>query len=154
MVANLNAPFKPNNHLFQDRRNICQWIQNKSHINVTASNCGEGQQCSALADAQFGFHTRGDTFGSSRLMDTLLSGTVPIFTRMEQYQCLPKWINWTAISYFVPLSSQTNFSTALNNVIRDKKGYQERYQAVLENRKLFDWTTMFPFDTCKYWNGR
>eukprot|EP00980_Cylindrotheca_fusiformis_P015820 scaffold4634_cov122-Cylindrotheca_fusiformis.AAC.1 len=126
MVAALNAPFKPNNHLFEDRRNICQWIKDKSLVNVTASNCGKGQQCSALADAQFGFHARGDTFGSSRLMDTLLSGTVPIFTRVEQYHCLPKWINWTRISYFVPVDSQTNFANALNEVIHDKLGYRKR----------------------------
>jgi hypothetical protein len=36
-------------------------------------------------------------------MDTILSGTVPLFTRREQYEVLPDWIDWKQLSYFVPL---------------------------------------------------
>ena len=143
---------------FADRRTICKWILNATTKNPKGEEiekkysidvCGSGPQCPALAEAKYGFHIRGDTFGSNRLMDTILSGTVPIFTRRKQYDILPSWIDWSQLSYFVDMASlrQETFLTALDEILKDHDGYQHRLRAVLQNRRLFDWTTLVPFDT-------
>lgn len=167
-------------HYFQDRLNVCEWIRNNNNYNNTdtdtdhnnatttiiMSQCGQGEQCPALAQAKFGFHTRGDTLGSNRLMDTILSGTVPIFTRREQYDILPAWIDWkNQLSVLLPMnnsddepaaikSNQTaassSFLQALKAILQDEQGYQERQAAILQHRALFDWTTLYPFDTYMY----
>ena len=147
MIANLETDFEPNQHLFQDRRNICDWIRNKP--NVSVSICGQGKQCPALASSKFGLHVRGDTFGSQRLMDTILSGTVPIFTRTEQYAIVPRWIDWSKISVFLNLSSEGTFSADLERILSDE-GYEQKYKTLLENRELFHWKTLYPFDTYMY----
>jgi hypothetical protein len=156
---------------YHDRQKICRWIlemnqtseietntgssssptSNQSSSLTLVSICGKGVQCPALAQARFGFHVRGDTFGSQRLMDALLSGTVPLFTRMEQYQIVPPWINWTKISYFVNLTDQRTFHRSLKRIMdAPSLEYDQRHQAVVSNRDLFDWTTMIPFDTYMY----
>ena len=83
-------------------------------------------------------------------MDTILSGTVPIFTHPEQYDILPSWIDWSQLSYFVTMTSSTTnkgeFLKSLDDILKDDKGYRQRHQAVLQHRSLFDWTTLYPFD--------
>ena len=112
--------------------------------------CGEGTQCPALANAKLGFHVRGDTFGANRLLDTLLSGTVPIFTFKEQYDVLPDWFDWDKVSYFANVSSKESFLADVDKIMGDKKTYQEKLKQVLANRDLFDWETPIPFDTYMY----
>jgi hypothetical protein len=41
-----------------------------------------------------GFMSRGDTWGSNRLVDAIISCTVPIFTAEEQYKILPSFYQW------------------------------------------------------------
>jgi hypothetical protein len=144
---------------FEDREFVCHGLGFGSSSNSTTSNvgmpiCGPGEQCPALAQAKLGFHVRGDTFGSNRLMDTVLSGTVPIFTRIEQFAIQPPWINWTKLSYFVDLANLTSpedLPKFLHNIlVHDKEGMEQRHKEVLDNRNLFDWTTLFPFDTYMY----
>jgi hypothetical protein len=150
MIANMEADSSSRNGHFQDRRDICTWIK---EANGSTSVCGSGNQCPALAQAKFGFHARGDTFGSNRLMDTILSGTVPLFTREEQYDILPSWIDWKLLSYFVATGNTTNkreFLQSLESVLQDKEGYKRRQEDILQNRKLFDWMTLHPFDTYMY----
>jgi hypothetical protein len=172
LIASLKAKHPPKDVNFQDRRTLCQWLSLWNNESFSSNNnnnnfsfvCGSGiSQCPTLAQAKFGFHVRGDTFGSQRLVDTILSGTVPIFTRREQYEVLPLWIDWKQLSYLVPLvvgdassnttiaSRRDDFWSRLQRVLQnDDGGYQARHQAVLQHRPWFDWTTLYPFDTYMY----
>ena len=143
------ATLKPKLKTFQDRQHVCDWIHH-GLLNSTMAICGGGDQCPILAQSKFGFHVRGDTFGSSRLMDILLSGTVPIFTRRQQYTVLPAWIDWDQLSYFVNVSDKEPFLSSLQGILQDRDGYQRRYDAVLTHQPLFDWETLYPFDTYMY----
>jgi len=137
---------------FQSRRNICKWTRNNTQAgrSYDFSLCGRGKQCPALARSRFGFHVRGDSFGSNRLMDTILSETVPIFTAKEQYDILPPWIDWSQLSHFVNIrgANITNkFLRQLDDLVADQAGYQHKHEHLVANRELFDWTTLVPFDT-------
>jgi hypothetical protein len=154
------ATLKPDDERFRDRETICSWLQHNSTINSSqvgggvfrVQHCGWGTMCPALADAKLGFHVRGDTPGSSRLFDTLLSGTVPIFTLREQYNVLPDWLNWEQISYFMDMTTldETTFVRELSTILNDTETYQRKLDLVLANRHLFDWTGIYPFDTYMY----
>lgn len=63
-------------HKFEFRREFCSFLNSSSQFAVVG--CGPMHECPALSRAKFGFHMKGDTFGSNRLMNTLLSNTVPI----------------------------------------------------------------------------
>lgn len=133
------------------RANICTWLQQQNdnqHYSVAV--CGPGDQCPSLAQAKFGFHVQGDTLGSQRLMDTLISGTVPIFTHMGQYDILPSWIDWSSISFHANTDTPAAFSRFLHRVLQDKEGYRSRMEHILLNGDLFDWTTAVPFDLYMY----
>lgn len=173
MVASL----RPKDKRFRSRQHICDWMgggggaaaaSSSSSINVThneqlqqqqqhrATNysmpvCGPGQQCPTLSNSRFGFHVRGDSYGANRLADTLLSGTVPIFTMKEQYTTVPDWFDWDKISYFADVTSnQSSFLASIDSILADKEGYQKRLQNILNDRDLFDWRTEAPFDTYMY----
>jgi Exostosin family len=151
----LTASMSTDNVDFRDRVNICQWIGNStsSITQIRMSHCGYGQRCPALAQAKYGFHARGDTFGSNRLIDTILSGTVPIFTRREQYNILPSWLDWRQISVLLPLNDvndQGHFLRLLEDILQDTGGYNNRHHAVLQHRDLVDWNTLHPFDIYMY----
>ena len=156
----LTATMKTGNVKFQDRTNICQWILNATSANTLPNNhtirmsqCGPGLQCPALARAKYGFHTRGDTYGSQRPIDTILSGTVPIFTRREQYDILPSWLDWRKMSVLLPLNEindQREFLNRLDDILQDTEGYNDRHHAVLQHRDLVDWNTLHPFDMYMY----
>jgi Exostosin family len=146
---------------FLDRFNICRWITNSTSTStfpgsrsaIRMSHCGHGQQCPALAQAKFGLHARGDTFGSNRLIDTILSGTVPIFTRREQYDILPSWLHWQRISVQILLNNvteQSQFMKQLEDILQDAEGYKKRHDAVLQHRHFVDWNTLHPFDIYMY----
>ena len=145
---------------FKDRVKICQWLDNSTwpntppgHRAIRMSHCGPGTQCPSLAQAKYGFHTRGDTFGSQRPMDTIMSGTVPIFTRREQYNILPSWLDWRKLSVLLPMNDIKNraqFMKKLQAILRDTKGYNDRYQAVLQHQDILDWYTLHPFDIYMY----
>ena len=154
---------------YRFRRRICEWLtimnnesNNRStqlhhddqYQNVSMEFCGSGRQCPTLAEAKFGFHVRGDSHSSSRLYDTLLSSTVPIFTTAKQYLAVPDFIDWDQLSYFVDmLTIDTNeklFRHNISSILDDEEGYNRRYNAVRQNRALFDWTTGTPFDMYMY----
>lgn len=154
------AGFKPI-PTHQSRRDICLWMEeiqkNNRTNNYTMPVCGWGQQCPALAQSRFGFHSRGDTFGSNRLMDTLLSHTVPIFTITGQYAILPNWIDWKQVSVYAPVTNKSVFLSAIQEIAANESLYQTLYRNVVANSNLFDWTTLVPFDmymymlSCKLW---
>ncbi len=154
----LIATLKPTDKRFADRQRICEWIHHNNNNNTAAAAawnllvpiCGTGVQCPTLAQSKFGLHVRGDTLGSQRLMDTLLSGTVPIFTRIKQYQVQPPWIDWDQLSYFVNVTTQSTFIESLAKILQDERGYQQRHESVLRHRPLLDWHTLYPFDTYLY----
>lgn len=139
------AGMVPKDKRFQSRQDVCDWMSDKNW-----SVCGRGQQCPALAQSKFGFHVRGDSFGANRLFDTILSGTVPIFTMKEQYGINPGWFDWDEISYFADVTNETVFKESMERILADEEGYQRKHKAVLKNRILFDWTTPYPFDTYMY----
>ena len=138
---------------FQDRKNICQWLKDgRKSISV----CGGGQQCPALEYARFGFHVKGDTFGSNRLMDALLTKAtvVPIFTRKEQYKILPWWIDFAnKLSFYADASNAAAFQQGIDKILTDddyRQAYEQRLAAITANRHLFDWTSLYPFDHYMY----
>lgn len=123
-----------------ERENICKWIKKDRSGMFEMPICGRGKQCPALANAKFGFHVRGNTFGANRLMDTILSETVPIFTQQEQYRILPAWIDWNKLSIFADVRNETSFVDTLTDAL-DKDNadtYEKLHQNVIENRDLFD----------------
>eukprot|EP00977_Amphora_coffeiformis_P009071 scaffold2059_cov190-Amphora_coffeaeformis.AAC.4 len=131
---------------FQARRDVCEWLSD-NHFNV--SLCGEGQQCPDLAQARYGFHVRGDTYGSNRLMDTVLSGTVPLFTHSQQYKILPPEgvIPWSNMSYFVDISNATAFKNSLEELLaRPHEEYERKLQSIAANLHLLDYTQGGQFD--------
>jgi hypothetical protein len=146
MVASL----RPKDKRFRSRRNICDWMGVTNSANYSMPVCGFGQQCPTLSNSRFGFHVRGDSYGANRLADTLLSGTVPIFTMKEQYTTVPDWFDWDKISYFADVTNKTSFLASVDRILADKEGYKTRLQNVLDNRDLFDWRTEAPFDTYMY----
>lgn len=149
MIARLTRVKRMFNRKLQTRRDVCRWI--RAETNYSMPICGVGQRCPALAEARYGFHVRGDSYGSSRLMDTLLSGTVPIFTSKEQFDLMPPWFDWEHLSYFVPVANKTSFLRSLSKILaEDKSIYQTKLNNVLENSDLFDWETPIPFDTYMY----
>lgn len=146
----LVATFKPDDPRFRHRETICQWLANHSFFKV--ERCGSGAMCPALGNARLGFHVRGDTPGANRLIDNILSGTIPVFTMKEQYEVVPKWINWERISYFMDLEvlNETQFIKDLRAILKDTSTYNKKMEILMANRHLFDWTTLFPFDTYMY----
>lgn len=148
-VASLKLKFTT----FQSRRDICQWLaRNRSH-NVTVEVCGQGRQCPALAAARYGFHARGDTYGANRLMDTILSETVPIFTQVEQYDVLPDWIDWHAISVFANVSNRDAFLRDVDGLVSPQvleSQYETKLATIRANRDLLEWRNGLPFDTYMY----
>jgi hypothetical protein len=83
-------------------------------------------------------------------MDTLLSGTVPVFTSMEQYDMLPDWVDWNLISNFANISDRKVFMRDVRNMAKDIEDWENKMQHVLLNRELFDWKTLVPFDVYVY----
>lgn len=162
------ASFKKGQPSFKDRKNMCKWLSS-NESSVKTSVCGEGARCPALAESKFGFHAPGDTWGSQRVMDTILSGTVPIFTHLNQYHILGHWIDWSQLSFYLPVhndsitnrlvvtkysmeayATQEIFLERLRTILDDKEGYERKHKAVLEHIPLFDYTTLYPFDTYMY----
>ncbi|CAB9504923.1 exostosin family domain containing protein, expressed [Seminavis robusta] len=133
------ATFKPGNKNFLDRAHICQWLEQNNHQqNYTVSRCGGGDMCPALGQARFGFHARGDTWGSNRLMDTFLSGAIPIMTSPEQRKILPDFLPWEDVSYMVDLSNSTSFDTFIQSILqKTPQELAEKRANISRHRDIF-----------------
>lgn len=122
---------------FKPRRDLCEWLspQNATTMNTlnySMAICGEGNQCPALSQARYGFHVAGDTLGANRLQDTILSGTVPIFTDLQQYNILPSFIPWRDLSEHVTLKSEEDFRHSLAAILQQPSHvYKTKRQMVL-----------------------
>lgn len=140
---------------FEDRRKICNWTGNDVfQSKYSVSVCGNGAQCPFLAQSRVGFHPRGDTFSANRLIDTILTGTIPIFTLKEQYFSHQSFIDWNKLSIFIEMGEsgvdQQSFIDQLSYILNDTIHLQRKTDIILENRDLFDWDTIIPFDTYMY----
>lgn len=131
---------------FRDRDNICRWLlQDGGSYSVSA--CGEGDQCPAVAQAKYGFHPRGDTLGSNRIMDLVLSRTVPLFTNPVQYDILPNFVPWRKLSYLVNVSTKLKFEESVTYVLlRPESEYEEKLRWIDEHLYIFDHTRIYQFD--------
>jgi len=132
------------NRQFQSRRDICSWLP--THTNYTFDVCGYGDKCPHLSQALLGFHARGDSISAARLFDTILSGTVPIFTLEGQYQAQPEWYDWSQISYFADVRNETQFLADIEKIMNNKTDIMLKTQNILANMDLFNWQTNVPFD--------
>jgi len=132
------------NKQFQSRRDICSWLP--SHTNYTFDVCGYGDKCPHLSQALLGFHALGDSMSASRLFDTIMSGTVPIFTLKRHYQAQPEWYDWSQISYFADVQNKTQFLADIEKIMSNKTDIMLKTQNILANMDLFNWQTNVPFD--------
>jgi hypothetical protein len=134
---------------FVDRRNICHWLSENDHNGqpYSVSHCGKGDQCPALSQARYGFHARGDTWGSNRLMDTIMSRTVPIFTSEEQYKILPPFFPWREISYTVNVTNRKSFRESMKDIMdRPESEYLEKQRLIEKNMHILDHRQPYQFD--------
>mmetsp|Transcript_28291 Transcript_28291/g.79475 ORF Transcript_28291/g.79475 Transcript_28291/m.79475 type:complete len:453 (+) Transcript_28291:37-1395(+) len=138
------ASLMPKKKHFQDRRNICQWLKEGNH---SYSVCGEGEMCPALAEAKYGFHVRGDTFGSNRLMDTIMTDMVPIFTNVKQYNILPDFAPVDKFGYFVDLANRRTFDQSINAILATSdEEYRSKRSFIKKYKSLVDFRSGVPFD--------
>lgn len=134
---------------FRTRRKVCEWLQGSRYQHSIRVCGGNGvAQCPALAQAKYGFHIRGDTYGANRLVDTLLSGTVPVFTHWaEQRSILPDWIDWELLSVRVNVTNKHEFLRGIQTVLEQTEDdYETKRQHVVNNMRLLDWRTGIAFD--------
>lgn len=133
------------NNRYQDRRNMCEWLPNRT--NRTVAVCGTAKShCPHLSQSWFGLHSRGDTNSANRLFDTLLSGSVPVFTLKEHYHTQPEWYKWDMLSYFADVRNETKFLEDVDNMTKNKTDIIVKTQHVRDNMDLFNWKTNVPFD--------
>ena len=165
---------KPEDKRFQPRDLVCNWLRQRpiqqqmkantntnsttinnstsdtssSWTNYTISVCGQGRQCPALPDSKYGFHIRGDTYGSNRAMDILLARSVPIFTHPEQYNILPPFLPWKNMTYLVDnLSSPKAFHQQIQNILnRPESDYQHKLDLINYYMPLLDHKQIYQFD--------
>ncbi|CAB9530692.1 exostosin family [Seminavis robusta] len=134
------ATLKPNSKLFQDRSHICDWLhEGQKHQNYTVALCGRGNQCPALGEARFGFHARGDTWGSNRLIDTLLSGAIPLITSPQQIQILPDFVPWEEVTYQVDVASAAAFDASLQSILqKPEQELEEKLTNISKHLDIFN----------------
>lgn len=130
--------------LFKPRGKVCRWL---AEIDCLVSTCGSGSQCPALGVARYGFHVRGDTWGSNRLMDTIMSRTVPIFTNEVQYEIVPSFYPWKSVSYLVNISTPEAFQISIKSILeRPANEFDEKLEAIEDNMYLLNHTKPYMFD--------
>lgn len=149
MIASLH----PGNPDFQSRRDICEWISTANDSagseekKYSVAVCGHGLQCPALAQARFGFHVRGDSWGSNRVMDTFLSRTVPLFTNDFQYDILPPLVPWRKLTYLISVNNSREFYDSMDDVLSRKDAeYENLLTAIDYYMPIFNHTTIYRFD--------
>ena len=168
----LIASMNPTNPNFIDRTNICNWLHSSSNNDDDNSSsirsssqmnifCGTtasyNEYCPILSKSKYGFHVRGDSYGSNRLIDLILTGVIPIFTHYQQYDILPPFVNWQQLSYYIEMGegdnriSKDDFLRQLNDIVQDRdasNSYEGKKQYLLSKQYLFDWMNepIYPFD--------
>ncbi len=91
---------------------------NSNFVECTIKDKSKSHQfyCDSLVKAPIVIHSRGDTFGSSRLMDALTNGAIPIFTHPEQYAILPfsRTLLWQSMSVMMQKSPSSDVNETLH----------------------------------------
>jgi hypothetical protein len=133
------------------RRQACKWLSNQT--DVTAGACGEGDQCPVVGQSRLGLHIRGDTVGANRLVDILLSESVPVLTNARQKNVLPLFLPWDKMTFLVdsdnsslnheaslPTVSGSHFVSSLKHIL-DNGYYAEVHKFNQEHciSSLLDW---------------
>jgi hypothetical protein len=154
MVATMRSEL--NKRHFTERMNVCMWLNSSYsslHLLETLQNritpppfCGKGEQCPVLAQSRFGFHVPGDTYGSSRLIDIILSGSVPVFTHPAQYSILPPYVPWEDLSILVPVMPVTTEEEFVRSFADKVQLYDRLRGEVDKYASLVDWETPVPFE--------
>jgi hypothetical protein len=140
----MTASLHPEKAAFQSRRDICQWLKEG---NYSVSNCGEGMQCPALSQSKYGFHARGDTWGSNRVIDTLRSRTIPLFTDEEQYRILPSFVPWREMSYLINVTTSESFHSSMDYVLsRPPSEYLKMQRLIGQYIHIFNHELPYQFD--------
>ena len=135
---------KPGNPDFASRDDICKWLAQGGY---SVSKCGQGDQCPALAQAKYGFHPRGDTWGSNRVIDSLLSRTIPLFTDHRQYALLPQFVPWKELSYLVNVTTRSAFQDSMNEILaRPASEYKKKRRLIEDYMHLFNHRQIYQFD--------
>ena len=103
----------------------------------------------------------------------LSAALLPDRQRIQQTWCQRAvqgtWIDWKQLSYYLPVhncshvtkrpctkqslepdTTKEMFVEGMERILADKEGYEQTHRAVLANRELFDYTTLYPFDTYLY----
>jgi hypothetical protein len=141
---------KPEYIFFRSRSNVCEWLQHGQNYSV--SHCGQGPQCPALGQSRYGFHLRGNTWGSNRLTDTLLSGVSPLLASVEQIMIFPDFVSCLNLVYLVDVSSEVNFHKSLQGILMlSDEECQEKLANINIHRGIFDHTKGRPFDLYMKW---
>ena len=147
LIAQMLEDDKSNSRypLFQSRRDICSWLEQG---NYSVSHCGSGvEQCSHLPNARYGFHVKGDSWGSNRLMDILQSSTVPLFTNEEQYEILPNILPWKGLSYLINVSSFDEFQLSMEKLLSlPEADYEEKLRLIQRHQHILDPAKVYQFD--------
>jgi hypothetical protein len=132
---------------FKSRSDICEWLGSDHTRNITVGLCGRGIQCPTLAQTRYGFHVRGDTWGSNRLMDILMSYTIPLFTNEEQYKIVPPFYPWKEVSYSVNVTDHDSFFASIDDILsRPEAEYEEKIELIKANMHILDHTQPYQFD--------
>jgi hypothetical protein len=131
--------------LFRARGRVCTWLRQET--TATVHTCGGGSQCPALGAARYGLHVRGDTWGSNRLMDTIMSRTIPVFTNEIQFDILPPFFPWRNVSYIVNVSNRDAFKDAIYHIMaRPVSDYDAKLKIIDENMHLLEHARPYMFD--------
>jgi len=137
------------NFRLRHRRDGCLTIARRT--NWTTAVCGNGDKCPNLSNALLGMHFEGDTPSASRLSETILSGTIPVFTTKEQYDSVPDFIDWDKISYFADVKNRTRFVESLDLALTNETEIALKTENVMKNKAIFDWENGYvTFDVYMY----
>ncbi len=107
--------------------------------------------CKYVGHSRLGLHVRGDTFGSNRLWDNLLSETVPVFTQNEQYDVLPPFMPWRRMSVFANSFSEESFLSDLHLILSNATAiynYEKakKFNIYVDARRAVDWSQKLVFE--------
>jgi len=122
------------------RNNVCNWLKEKNKFSTLS--CGIGPMCPVIAQAKFGPHVPGDTPGANRLIDIILSATVPIFVTEKQFGVLPPFVDWQHLSFFANGTDRAKFEQQIQLISQiDDNSYLTKLQLILEHQELLDWAS-------------
>ena len=94
--------------------------------------------CENLDRIPIVLHLRGDTLGSSRLMDSITNGAIPVFSHREQYHVMPfsflhVWSNASVLMDLAPSSNEKKIINSLRKVMHE---VLQRKEELITNLKL------------------